>query len=113
MTPLDLNKMIAEMKGCIVIVAPNGTIHEGGDCNVRKYRDAKIPNWAENIADAWELFEEMPNPKLQLFNHDDAGLARYPYRLVIDFNSQDAIAGATAPLAICIAWIKWKQSEGK
>lgn len=107
MTPLEINKRIAELKDLtyepsarsndvLVKLVPN---HAG-----------RWFNWAENIADAWELFEEMESPFFYKFPnlHALAAEGRYgcgnseisPFRF-----------GQTAPLAICKAWIAWKEAQ--
>jgi len=129
MNALEINKRIAELKLSDKFVFwPEYTEESINDsrnpANIRyKYRvdvdqkfipipnDPKTINWAENIADAWELFEEMPNPKLQLFNSGDAAFMRFSWRVTIDFKKDMEFLGATATIAICLAWIKWKESN--
>lgn len=111
---MEINKKIAELKGWIWAKGPfgnpmTGEIFEGGwktDKGLRSY----LPNWAEDISDAWELFEEMTeeendwcimhNPETRVYSCDS------------DFLSIETI-GDTAQLAICKAWIKWKESKCK
>ena len=62
-------------------------------------------NWAGNIADAWELFEEMP---IQSKIVKTAG--ENCWTCWVGENGS-GFASRTAPLAICMAWIKWKESK--
>lgn len=121
MTPLEINKKIAGLKCGIGERGVSASIGDYGrptnrvtyfleaDDNVRVH--SRFFNWAETITDAWELFEELPNPKLQLFNRDDAGLVRFPWRCTVDFNKDYEFMGETAPLAIAKAWLAWKENK--
>lgn len=98
MTPLEINKNIAELKGI-----KNYEM----DCKIQGMPVfSGFPNWAENISDAWGLFEEMPLPMIT----KDSNYA-YKFQSTSDWKSAEvpAFDGLTAPMAICLAWIAWKQ----
>lgn len=108
MTPLEINKKIAELKGmkCIPLPYSKNSLRiflENESCHLG--RDI---NWVENISDAWELFEEIPGAVISKDDDNEDGCNNYYCRSATDNLS---IYGATAPEAICLAWIKWK--EGK
>lgn len=126
MTPLEINKQIAQLKGkeLYEYTDPCGKDHvfeknpNGGWMVVADYKDGKLikkyyetperavdlPNWSRSISDAWELFEEMKDTILCKLRNP-----KKEYRCQAgDIDHQTA---KTAPLAICLAWIKWK--EGK
>lgn len=71
----------------------------------------KVPNWPENIADAWELVEEMPFYQI----YKSQLVTGQPYygcmcfmRLPCDEDNPDYIGEAGAvPRAICLAWLAW------
>jgi hypothetical protein len=77
-----------------------------------------IPNWPVEIADAWELVEEMAIPDefaLSMIYKDcmeniiwECVYSRYED--CGDFGSRFVMAD-TAPLAICLAYIQWKESQ--
>lgn len=85
-----------------------------------------VPRFSEKIEIAWELFEEMDGmiSILSLKNLDKTKLLqkdidlKNPYRcqfmlssVKIDNCDGYNTVGATAPEAICRAWIKWKESS--
>ena len=76
---------------------------------IKLLKDEKfIPrNWAENIADAWELFEEMPHG---LIENSIGGMKICSF---ISEGKSQAIQwyDDTAPLAICKSWLAWKENE--
>lgn len=61
-----------------------------------------VKNWPESIADAFELFEEMPHPRI--LKHEDGYSCWYD-------GGSNHFSAETAPLAICKANIQWKQSQ--
>lgn len=102
MTPLEINKKIASMRS-----------HDGID-NDHPWNDKenRMWNWAENIADAWELFEEMPH-RFGIIKND-----RQSYSIWEEYQGNKTIClqyygewCSTAPMAICLAWLKWKTGE--
>lgn len=120
MTPLEINKKIAMAK------SPMKFISYGFEPDAYVYYSyikdnfvfmSKLYNWAENIADAWELFEELPEGtsimrvyssggKYSICLRDDNGALSYDNENIKGFFLYE-----TAPLAICMAWIKWKESK--
>lgn len=70
-----------------------------------------MPDWPENIADAWELVEEMPFYQI----YKSQLVTGQPYygcmcfmRLPCDEDNPDYIGEAGAvPRAICLAWLAW------
>lgn len=105
MTPLEVNIAIAEFKMLKIMLSPkdqNGLYIEAKIGGTIPY--LKTTNWAENISDAWELFEEMPTPEIGLMggkyicsSHGFRGLC---------INKAD-----TAPMAIALAWLAWKKNK--
>lgn len=93
MTPLEINKKIAEIKGF------TGTLID--------------TNWAENISDAWELFEEMATDisgDVNCLNYSSF-LKDYNVGVASDdgfesFANQDH---ESPSMAICLAYIEWKK----
>lgn len=79
----------------------------------------KLPNWPVSIADAWELVEEARNENvgISIWNIKYYNPDRWSYEATLF----DPIGGAmchkfvaeadTAPHAICLAWINWKESQ--
>ncbi len=83
MTNLEINIAIAGVKGMATI---------NGACQF---------NWAENISDAWELFEEMPH-MANIFKREDG-----MFEVTCADEAYHGFAD-TAPLAIAKAYLKWK-----
>jgi hypothetical protein len=94
---MELNKKIAKLKGI-----PYSNFDP---------RDVN-PNWEENIADAWELFEEIKYQVLIVKWADGEYVISYVNAKNI-YNPKKIILGEakTAPEAICKAWIAWKENE--
>lgn len=103
MTPLEINKKICELKGIPL---------ESFQVNGQKiYVDYK--NWAESIQDAWGLFEEIVNEDSLI---DSVRYSDNLKKWLVGYIDSDGCfeiesQGETAPLAICLAWIKWKESQ--
>ena len=64
-------------------------------------------DYENNIADAWELFEELPKKKayFELENKD------YVFIEVLFNNKLNSFGAETVNKAICKAWIAWKENE--
>lgn len=114
MSPLEINTKIAEIKGLKIMLSPkdqNGLYVEAKIGGTIPY--LKTTNWAENISDAWELFEEMPEStfifrkKKRLSDCKDLFWICGLEGSIIDTMPHEI----TAPLAICKAWLKWKGVE--
>lgn len=109
MTPLEINKRIAELKGIEV---------EEDDFNEKETsvfeevdHDTFVPhNWAEWIGDAWGLFEEMGRARMGIDSRVGIEKGEKFYHVDVVSIAQ-TFRATTAPMAICMAWIKWK--EGK
>ena len=74
------------------------------------------PDWPISIADAWELVEEMRanhfSIKLMAWDHTDKWVVITHHRQGHDEKiPDDEIESDTAPLAICLAYIQWKESQ--
>lgn len=113
MTPLEINKKIAELKGFIAVKQAHTS--NGFWCSKTileidgSFIDACYFNWAEKIASAWQLFEEMPRPQLT-----KGGLELPYYFCLSEFTEesyQPEKETRTAPMAICFAWLKWKEKN--
>lgn len=116
MTPLEINNKIAEIKGynaryfdgdqefVLIDLIPKVEIKYNTHTN--SIRIGHSFNWAKNISDAWELFEEMPRPQLT-----KGGMSAPYYFCLSEFVEQSyspELEAPTAALAICKAWLKWK-----
>lgn len=134
MSPLEINTKIAEIKGLKIMLSPkdqNGLYVEAKIGGTIPY--LKTTNWAENISDAWELFEEMGGqiitedryngsyskgkwlctygttcPEEVLLNGPQADDTT---AMVFWQNPRFIVAADTAPMAICLAWIAWKENK--
>ncbi|MGE0199290.1 MAG: hypothetical protein AB7O96_00940 [Pseudobdellovibrionaceae bacterium] len=82
MTPTEINKRIAELKGI------EWNPEYSGDY------------WAENIGLAWELFEELPYSS-SIWKRQDGW-----YEVNGGDEAYNGFA-KTATRAICLAWINW------
>lgn len=108
-SPLEINKRISELKGLISFDSP--TEHLGR-------------NWAESIADAWELFEEMDgdvrvdsikNTHRQWINPEDKPLnyaCQFMFAKYRPEGKDGHVSFANTPSeAICLTWIAWKEGQ--
>ena len=115
LTPLEINKKIAEFRNELNVfhhkhspsVPCDGQLHE-------EYFSELMPNaknWAENINDAWELFEENHEVSIKKMHDTNNTIC---YQCVFRDSNLNVIgdsAANTAPMAICLAWIKWKENH--
>lgn len=98
MTPLEINKRIAEIKW-------DEKTHDRVNSILTLGIPLEIKNWSESISDAWELFEEMPvGSAMQKF--ENSYLVQTAFSPPI---SNDCCE--TAAIAICSAWLKWKEAK--
>lgn len=105
----EIRLKIAKLKGWTVLPYPaqpkwQRPTASGVECLY------ELPNWPESIADAWELFEEFISEN----KHLSCGIAIEPlvsHEWVASLGYWRSY-GATAPLAICKAWIAWKEGNG-
>jgi hypothetical protein len=113
MTPAELREAIAKAKGYV-------NVHEGYNDTLRgiklpnNYKAVEIANWPENISAAWKLFEEMPHP--EIYHGTYINGANY-WRCACgkwDYGEPEYECEAdTAPLAICRAWLMWKEDKNE
>ncbi len=122
MTNDEMRIAIGKLRGFDVAISPSATrdhlwfqlFKDGERYSTNSYlvedkawRDA--PNWPENIADAWELWEELP-PFKSIEYH--APMNR-PYSVMYTVgNTHHQFDADTAPLAICVAWLAWEGVGG-
>lgn len=106
MSPLEVNEKIAEAKGYHVDETINGFLFEKVyyKNGIKHYGDHHY-NWAENISDAWQLFEEMP----ESFSIQKDGLQWMVWKRKTNGTVRFTDSADTAPMAIALAWLKWKE----
>jgi hypothetical protein len=107
MTPLEINKKIVEIK------KPKNEIWvQVSDSNYIGHQNSSdIFNWAENISDAWELFEENQEVYLKKMHYTDGTIV---YQCVFRDSNLNVLGDSkadTAPMAICLAWLVWKENK--
>lgn len=129
MTPLEINQAIATVK---IAQEP---MMDPDQCSTEDFvanRNQILitfnskhghKNWAESIADAWELFEEMVyyygGLISVLLEGNSMPMSGWPkYKIVFDENdahvrNKEFSGASTAPLAICLAWLEWKRYESR
>lgn len=100
----EIRAKIAELKGFIYT--------ELGWIAPESYKNGCIPNWPEEIADAWSLLESN-----EIYGYKVLKPVSYPYGYqcwimpkIHPMHKFSSIAD-TAPLAICLAYIAWKESQ--
>ena len=106
---LEINKLIAEAKG----IKWQEKEVQGAEDAVFSTKDDysfKIHNWASNIKDAWELFEEMP---IGSSIYRTSGENAWSCWLNRSGSESVGMACKTAPLAICGTWLYWKSQQDK
>lgn len=112
MIPLEINKKIAEARGVKTFYnSPDGHHITNIDPVTKEITfDYVNKKWAENIADAWELFEEMP-AGTSVFKCFLGKIEWLVEKQSDEFHELIYSSEMTAPLAICMAWLKWKEHE--
>lgn len=105
MTIEEIDKRVAELKGLKWCHRPNHAhqvevIYETFS-TIANCKNKDLPSWSEDIQDAWKLFQELPNYKLSQYNGT----------WWLESNDGIIIHAETAPEAICLAWIQWKESS--
>lgn len=128
MTPLEINLKIAKLKNIEVLQTIESKIYYKGESGYAKRgitqyaaEPLKSYNWAESIQDAWGLFEEMPKSSFVKHLGFDDGEKCGKFECLLYAGPKDSkmrilekwveITADTAPLAICLAWIQWKESQ--
>jgi hypothetical protein len=116
LTPEELRLAIIKAKGIITGTAQTHDFRHGyGPVRMINLPDGKdIPNWPADIAAAWELVEEIIADGRQVLLYCD----RYNYVCKIlehRFGGKMLFVSEadTAPLAICRAWLAWKESDNE
>ena len=131
MTNDEIRRKIAEIKGykwyeigneatlCNTTYA--GILPKGREIVERPSLKSKIyyhcPNWPESIADAWELVEEMKQIGGAVCVEWTIPFIDAPFSwwcgANVPKNENKWYSGRdqTAPLAICLAYIAWKESQ--
>lgn len=67
-------------------------------------------DWQHNIADAWELMEEILSEGKE--ETSICGCVSKPRTdWIVEFSDGIEVSAKTAPEAICKAWIAWKKGE--
>ncbi len=86
---------------------------KGMDCGLNPYDIdyclLDTPNWSISIADAWQLWDELPHPR-ELFDVPDGEIACHAggeQGFMGHYHGWRA-SGADAPLAISRAYLIWK-----
>lgn len=110
MTHREINKKIAEIKGMPIIQINQEWFFDRAKID-NPYLDGYwgLTNWAESIADAWELFEEMPRGTTIFKNL----FGENKFCCWVGNSGPEGIVQKAdiAPLAICKAWLKFKGVE--
>ena len=129
LTPLEINKKIAELKGYKIIFEHDNSLRISW-LSMDQRLELKSPqsveeeminngleimgpmiNWAENINDAWELFEENHEVSIKKMHYTNNTIC---YQCAFRDSNLNVIGDSsanTAPMAICLAWIKWKENH--
>ena len=123
MTNEELRIRAAELLGCRVRLNPDGSLTELGEGNTRRYQDAVIPDYPNDIAGAWELAEKARENNWWWsavykagYTIDDASAVGYEvvFRDVDGALRPDAYAGdVSLPSAITSAFILAMTEDGK
>jgi len=113
MTNDEIRMKIAELKGWEFV--PKTNIGQWGWKHNGKFIDYEIdaPNWPENIADAWELVEEWrANGEVDSIVYKTSDIPDFKMVDTVHLRHSYIYSEAdTAPLAICLAYIAWKESQ--
>lgn len=102
MTTLEINKEIALIRFSMNISKPIENEWKEGDVAIFSHGK----NWAENISDAWQLFEEMPYSKIEIWGNANPD-KKYSVSFTDNMGTK-YIYASTAPMAICLAWLRRK-----
>jgi len=111
MTNQEINEAVARKLGWIKVLA-------GWMDNSRHSIHPNIPNYCTDIADVWEIVEDLPYFKLSTVGYmsikDRSAITKWECTTVTGAPTQPIgyLAEAdTAPMAICLAFLKLKESE--
>lgn len=116
MTNEEIRIAIAQAKGIEVAYPFDGKFgpcYQTGLTADKKPYLSKLPNWPENIADAWELYREMKQAGcVVVVTHDPITGHGYCHVNVLNtgarLKSMIGNYAATEELAICLSWLEWK-----
>jgi hypothetical protein len=110
----EIRRKIAELKGWTI----DGVIgNEAVGTSPSGMKFTPVPDWPSNIQDAWELVEEMKQGGTGVFVDWCTRDMLSPFGWfcgVPKKYSKEWITGRdadTAPLAICLAYLAWKESR--
>jgi hypothetical protein len=109
MNDVEIRRKIAELKGW----KRQGSMADGTQIGISPdgISLSIVPDWPVDIADAWGgLFEELPEPK-ELEKNNTGWFVGCGYGIVPGEVFQFAEVADTAPRAICLAYIQWKESQ--
>lgn len=105
MTNLEINQAIAKAKG----IKAFDSCHVNSSAIISETASAEgtypVHDWAERIWEAWKLFDEMPI---------GSGIQKFETCYIVTTSVAPPIcndAAPTAALAICLAWLAWKNSK--
>lgn len=127
LTPERLRAEIAKRKGYVIGSGPMDSAAKYSGCKWWTAPDGRrtsvIPDWTSDITAAWELVEEMNNSEeglSDLWYGTVCGKLGWIYTFRFYFmgaykhGATELIASSdTAPLAICRAWLMWKEENDK
>lgn len=107
LTDDEIRRKIAELKGIEVVaqttIMPDGSSIPTGILFMKIRNNCGfLPEWPVSIKDAWELLEEMPT-----------GYAVWRTRKhwICRKIGGKWVEAETAPRAICLAWLGWKEKQ--
>lgn len=104
MTDDEIRIKIALLRGYLNVANREGSIT--GTVPGERYID-DVPNWPVSIADGWELVEEMYNYNIKKIGTETTAVL-YPDTHILRGKVGKA---DTAPRAICLAWLAWKEAQ--
>lgn len=109
MTPLEVNKKIAEIKGYKIKEILGATLL--CVCPYREdpnsFYESCQTRWDYSMNEAWELFKEMP----ESFSIQKDGLQWMVWKRKTNGTIRFIDSVDTAPMAICLAWLAWKENK--
>ncbi len=115
----EIRRKIAELKG-IEVVAQTTTMPDGSSIPTgvlfMKIRNTCgfLPDWPVSIEDAWGLVEEMrmsPASVNVQGDYGEKGFVCYVHPYPTDETITLFEHADTAPRAICLAWLGWKEKQ--
>jgi hypothetical protein len=107
MSPAELREAIAKVKG-YECKSKEKINSNGFWVYVSDKLAFEIPNWPENIADAWKLAEEIPDIRLRKLEDGDDLF----WRCCCDYSCEFpkiTVDEESAPLSISRCWLMWRE----